>query len=61
MKKISLKDDSGNTVEVEIKKFTDHIKQFHSSGTSIHHDEKGHYFTVNDEFRKKLEKFKKQC
>ena len=60
MKKISLKDDSEKTVEVEIEKFIDHIKRFHSNGTSIH-DEKGHYFTVNDEFRKKLEKFKKQC
>ena len=60
MKKISLKDDSGNTVEVEIEKFIEHIKRFHSNKTSIH-DEKGHYFTVNDEFRKKLEKFKKQC
>ena len=60
MNKISLKDDSGKTVEVEIEKFIEHIKRFHSNGTSIH-DEKGHYFTVNDEFRKKLEKFKKQC
>tara|TARA_B100001179_G_C18512446_1_gene369152 strand:- start:53 stop:235 length:183 start_codon:yes stop_codon:yes gene_type:complete len=60
VKKISLKDDFGKTVEVEIEKFIDHIKRFHGKGTSIH-DEKGHYFTVNDEFRKKLEKFKKQC
>ncbi len=57
MKKISLKGDSGNTVKVEIKKFIDHIKQFHSSGTSIH-DEDGHYFTADDKFRKKLENIK---
>ena len=60
MKKISLKDNSGNSVKIDLEKFIDHIKQFHNSGTSIH-DEKGHYFTVNYEFRKKLEKFKKQC
>ena len=53
MKKISLKDDSGNTVEVEVQKFIKHIKQFHNSGTSVH-DEKGHYFTVDDKFRNKL-------
>ena len=53
MKKISLKDDSGNVIEVELEKFVDHIKQFHGSGTSIH-DENGHYFTVDDNFRKKL-------
>ena len=57
MKKISLKDVSGNTVKIEIKKFIDHIKQFHSSGISIH-DEDGHYFTVDDKFRKKLENIK---
>jgi hypothetical protein len=55
MRKFFLKDDSDNTVEVEIEKFIAHIKEFHSSGTSIH-DEKGHYFTIDDKFRKKIEK-----
>ena len=52
MKKI-IKDDNGKDVEVDLKKFMEHIYQFHKTGTSIH-DEKGHYFTVNDDFRNKL-------
>ena len=55
-KTIILKDDNGNKVEVELEKFVDHINRYHKTGTSIH-DEKGHYFTVNKEFRKKLKKF----
>ena len=50
-----LKDDSGNKVEVELEKFVNHINRYHKTGTSIH-DERGHYFTVNEEFRKKLKK-----
>ena len=54
MKKTTfLKDDNGKKAEVELEKFIDHIDQYHKAGTSIH-DEKGHYFTVNEEFRKKL-------
>ena len=60
MKKISLKDDNGKHVEVVLSEFIEHINKFHRTGTSIH-DEKGHYFTVNNEFRKKLESFKIQC
>ena len=52
MKKI-IKDDNGKDVEVDLKKFMKHIDQFHKTGTSIH-DEDGHYFTVNDDFRNKL-------
>ena len=52
MKKI-IKDDSGKDVEVDLKKFMEHIDQFHKTGTSIH-DEDRHYFTVNDDFRNKL-------
>ena len=55
MKKTVLKDDSENNVEVDLKVFIDHINQYHKTGTSIH-DENGHYFTVNEEFRKKLKK-----
>ena len=54
MKKI-IKDDNGKDVEVDLKKFMEHIDQFHKTGTSIH-DEDGHYFTVNDDFRNKLKK-----
>ena len=58
MKKIFIKDDEGKEIEVNLDKFIDHIKQFHKTGTSIH-DENGHYFTVNDNFRKKLKEMKK--
>ena len=54
MKRI-IKDDNGKDVEVDLKKFMEHIDQFHKTGTSIH-DEDGHYFTVNDDFRNKLRK-----
>ena len=57
MKKILIKDDEGNEIEVNLDKFIDHINQFHKTGTSIH-DENGHYFTVNDNFRKKLKERK---
>lgn len=58
MKKIFIKDDEGKEIEVNLDEFIDHINQFHKTGTSIH-DEKGHYFTVNDNFRKKLKEMKK--
>ena len=54
MKRI-IKDDNEKDVEVDLKKFMEHIVQFHKTGTSIH-DEDGHYFTVNDDFRNKLKK-----
>ncbi len=52
MKKI-IKDDNGKDIEVDLKKFMEHIDQFHKTGTSIH-DEDGHYFTVDEDFRNKL-------
>jgi len=55
MKKIILRDDNKESVEVDLKMFVDHINQFHRKGTSIH-DEDGHYFTVNEAFRKKIKK-----
>ena len=53
MSNVIIKDDNGIEVEIELNKFIDHINQFHKTGTSIH-DESGHYFTVDDNFRKKL-------
>ena len=53
-----LRDDNGNRIEVELEKFVEHINHYHNTGTSIH-DEKGHYFTVDDNFRKKLKKIEK--
>jgi len=58
MKKIFIKDDEGKEIEVNLDEFINHINKFHKTGTSIH-DEKGHYFTVDDNFRKKLMEMKK--
>ena len=55
MKKTILKDDSGKSIEVDLQVFVDHINHYHKTGTSVH-DENGHYFTVNDKFRKILKK-----
>ena len=59
MKKTILKDDSGKSIEVDLKVFIDHINHYHKTGTSAH-DENGHYFTVNDKFRKILKKILKK-
>ena len=50
-----IKDDYGNDYIIkDLKSFYQHILQYHASGTSLH-EENGHYFTVNDAFRSKLE------
>ena len=36
IKKIVLKDDSGNPVEVDLKIFIEHINHYHKNGISIH-------------------------
>ena len=54
MKKVILKDDSSNDVEIELETFVKHINLFHKTGTSIH-EQDGHYFTVNQKFRDKLQ------
>ena len=57
--KIIIQDDRGNDVTVEIKSFLKHIKQFHQTGVSVH-EERGRYFTVDDNFRRMLnERIKK--
>ena len=53
--KIILKDNSGTDVVVDARVFTHHINQYHNSGVSIH-EERGHYFRVDDKFRKMLNK-----
>ena len=58
MKKIFIKDDEGKEIEVNLDEFINHINKFHKTGTSIH-DENGHYFTVDDNFRKKLKEMDK--
>ena len=39
--------------KVDLKNFVHHINLYHKTGISIH-DESGHYFTVDDNFRRKL-------
>ena len=51
MKKIVIKDSKGIEVEVDINEFAHDIEKYHHSGVSIH-EERGHYFTVDDNFRK---------
>ena len=58
-KTIILKDDTGDAVEVKLEKFIDHINCYHRTVTSIH-DERGHYFTINETFREKLKKISKK-
>ena len=55
MKIISIHDNNGNKVEVNLEEFINHINEFHKNGISIH-EESGHYFTVDDKFREKLKK-----
>ena len=50
---IIVKDDQGVNVTVDSKSFLKHIQKYHNAGISIH-EENGHYFTVNDSFRKML-------
>ena len=54
MKKVILKDNSRNDVEIELETFVKHINLFHKTGTSIHEQDE-HYFTVNQKFRDKLQ------
>ena len=52
-----IKDRNGQDCKVkDINRFADHISANHSSGVSIH-EENGHYFTVDDAFRKKILEF----
>ena len=54
-----IKDNNGIYYEIkDIKKFAKHIFQFHSIGISLHKEEVSD-FTVDDEFRKKVENFLK--
>ena len=55
MKTISIHDNNGNELKVNLRKFINHINEFHKNGISIH-EESGHYFTIDDKFREKLKK-----
>jgi len=53
MKKVIVIGNNGEEVKVDLKIFVHHINLYHKTGISIH-DESGHYFTVDDNFRRKL-------
>ena len=53
---IKIKDNNGNDYIIkDLKSFNKHILDYHHAGISLH-EEDGHYFTVNDDFRSKVEK-----
>ena len=55
-----IKDKNGIDYEIEdIKKFSRHIFEFHSIGTSLH-QENGHDFIIDNKFRKKMANFIKE-
>ena len=53
MRKVKIKDNQGKLIEVDIAKFKKHIDEYHSNGSSVH-EENGHYFTINKNFRDKI-------
>ena len=54
-KKVAIKDDNGRDCVIEnIQTFHKHLQMFHKKGVSVH-DENGHYFTVDDSFRQKID------
>ena len=53
MKKTILKDDHGKSLEVDLNEFLDHLNEYHKAGISTH-TQNGCSFTVNDEFRNKI-------
>ena len=59
MKKIFLKDDNGKSLEVDLKKFIDHLNEYHKTGTSLHTQEEC-TFTIDDEFRTKINELYEQ-
>tara|TARA_Y100000590_G_scaffold122462_1_gene140175 strand:- start:485 stop:1447 length:963 start_codon:yes stop_codon:yes gene_type:complete len=52
---LTIKDDIGNDVGINIEEFINHINSYHYSPISVH-QQGGHYFTVDKNFRKLLNK-----
>jgi hypothetical protein len=50
---VKIKDNQGKLIEVDIVKFKQHIDEYHLNGSSVH-EEDGHYFTVDQNFRNKI-------
>ncbi len=56
MKKTIIKDNNNiDYIIKDLKSFYQHLVDYHHSGISLH-EENGHYFTVNDDFRSKIKK-----
>ena len=55
MKIVSIQDNNGDEVQIDLNKFVNHINEFHKKGVSLH-EERGHYFTVDSVFRSQIEK-----
>ena len=53
MRKVKIKDNQGKLIEVDIVKFKKHLDEYHLNGSSVH-EENGHYFTVDQKFRDKI-------
>ena len=53
MRMVKIKDNQGKLIEVDIIKFKKHIDEYHLKGSSVH-EEDGHYFTVDQNFRNKI-------
>ena len=49
MKRTILKDDNGKSLEVDLKKFLNHLNEYHKAGISTH-TQNGCLFTVDNEF-----------
>ena len=59
MKKTILKDDNEKSLEVDLKEFLDHLNEYHKAGISTH-TQSGCAFTVDNEFRNKINKLYKE-
>ena len=59
MRNAKIKDDNGKLIEVDIVKFKKHLDEYHSTGSSLH-EENGHYFTVDEDFRDKIKSLYEQ-
>ena len=53
MRKVKILDDDQSEIEVDIRSFYQHLNKYHSLGESVH-EERGHFFTVDEKFRKKI-------
>ncbi len=59
MRKVKINDNHGKSIEVDIDQFKKHLDEYHSTWSSVH-DEDGHYFTVDQNFRDKIKSLYEQ-